>query len=164
MFQSLVQSALPLNKRNRRVLRLPVRDRRDRSGAAVVEAAFCIPIVIILMLGTLEVCSGIYLAESIKVSAYEAVRVGVRRRATAEQVYERAMEALKDRQVSLPRNASGQELGVIVTPANFSGLKSLDPIRVTITAPTRGNSMYIFDTLYNRNVTASVSMVREFDE
>ena len=38
------------------------------------------------MLGTLEVCSGIYLSESLSVCAYEAARIGVRRRATADDI------------------------------------------------------------------------------
>jgi len=134
-----------------------------RDGAAAVEAAFCIPVVIILMLGTLEICSGIYLSESLTVSAYESCRAGIRRRSTANDVYERAVQILAERNVTLSTGAGGQPVGITVQPANFSGLKALDPVTVTITAPTTGNSMFIFDTLYNRNVTVSVSMVREFD-
>lgn len=124
----------------------------------------CIPVVIILMLGTLEVCSGIYLAESLTICSYEACRAGVRRRATYDDVYARAVEALADRNVTLPTNDDGESVGIVIEPSDFSTLKSLDPIKVTITAPTAGNSLYIFDTLVNRNLTASVSMVREFDE
>lgn len=116
------------------------------------------------MLGTLEVCSGIYLSESLSVCAYEAARIGVRRRATADDVYARAVEALADRQVVLPTNAAGKVTGITIEPANFSGLSALDPIRVTISAPTSGNSLYIFDSFLNRTITTSVSMVREFDE
>ncbi len=116
------------------------------------------------MLGTLEVCSGIYLSESLSVCAYEATRIGVRRRATAEDVYARAVEALADRQVVLPTNAAGNVYGITIEPASFSGLSALDPIKVTISAPTSGNSLYIFDSFLNRTITTSVSMVREFDE
>jgi Flp pilus assembly protein TadG len=151
MFRSLIQSALPTRHRRRR---------DERGGTAVVEAALCIPIIIILMLGTLEVCAGIFLAESLTVCAYEAARAGVRRRSTAEDVRERALEALADRNVTL----LDADESITITPNDFSELNALDEIRVTITAPTAGNSLYIFDTFVNRNVTASCSMVREFDE
>ncbi len=155
MFRSLVRFAPPPKRR---------RIRADRKGAAVVEAAMCIPVVIVLMLGTLEVCAGIYLSESLTVCAAEACRSGVRRRATYDDVYERAIEALADRNVTLPTDNNGDPTGIVIEPEDFSTLRALDPITVTITAPTAGNSLYIFDTMVNRNFTASVSMVREFDE
>ena len=151
MFKTLIQTALPARHRRRR---------DERSGTAVVEAALCIPLIILLMLGTLEVCAGIFLAESLTVCAYEAARAGVRRRSTAEDVRERALEALSDRHVTL----IDADESINVEPSDFDDLNALDEIRVTITAPTAGNSLYIFDTFVNRNITASVSMVREFDE
>jgi hypothetical protein len=155
MFSLLVKTAP--QRRRRRV-------RAERKGAAVVEAAMCIPILIVLMMGTLEVCSAIYLSESLTVCAFEACRTGVRRRATYDDVYERAVEALADRNVSLPEDGSGEPQGIVIEPTDFSSLSALDPITVTITAPTAGNSLYIFDNMLNRNFTVSVTMVREFDE
>ena len=151
------QSNVPGKRRRRSLIR-----KRTRGGAAAVEAAFCFPLIILLMLGTLEVCSGIYLKESLSVCAFEAVRVGVRRRSTAEDVRARAIEVLADRQVIIP--GDDDEAGITITPNDFSSLKALDEINVTIVAPTAGNSLYIFDSLVNRHITASVTMVREFDE
>lgn len=133
--------------------------RESRRGAAVVEAALCIPLVVMLMLGTLEVCSGIYLKESLTVAAFEGVRSGVGRRTTRDDVAASVDQMLKDRNVVL-----GQSGEILIEPEDFSTLKALDPISVTITAPTAGNSLYIFDSLVNRNVRARVIMVREFDD
>ena len=155
MFKTIFQSSLPRHRRK-------YSDQRE--GAAVVEAAICIPVVIILMLGTLEVCSGLYLAESLTVCAYEAARAGVRRRTTAQDVYDRAVEVLESRNVALPTGETGELSGIVIEPSNFEDLKALDEIRVTITANTSGNSLYIFDSFFNRNIQASVAMVREFDE
>jgi hypothetical protein len=138
------------------------RRRRRRGGGAAVEAAFCFPLIIILMMGTLEICAGIYLKESLTVCAYEGVRAGIHRRSTAEDVRERVLEMLEDRHITIPGGSSGQGLEII--PSDFSDLNALDPITVRLTAPTAGNSLYIFDSLVNRNVSASVTMVREFDE
>lgn len=133
-----------------------------RRGGAAVEAAFCFPLIILLMMGTLEVCAGIYLKESVTICAFEGIRVGVHRRATADDVIARVEQALADRQVTIPSDDAS--LGITVIPSNFSSLNALDPITVQIVAPTAGNSLYIFDSLVNRNVSASVTMVREFDD
>lgn len=125
-----------------------------------MEAALLFPLIIILMMGTLEVCSGIYLKESLTICAFEGARAGVKRRSTAQDVENRLIEVLADRQILLPDDGSG----ITITPSDFSGLGELDPITVTLRVPTAGNSLYIFDSLVNRNVSASVTMVREFDE
>ena len=130
-------------------------------GVAAVETALCIPILLNAMMGTLEICSAIYLKESIAVCAFEGARVGIRRYATADDVTARVQEALDDRKVVIP-NEGG--FGVRVLPPDFSNLSALDPITIEIIAPTAGNSIFVFDTLFNRNITASVTMVREFDE
>lgn len=154
MFQPLIQRALP--RRHRRA--------NQRDGAAVVEAAFCIPVILIMMMGTLEVCSGLYLSESLTVCAYEATRAGVRRGKTADDVYDRAVEVLAQRNITLPTGGDGKLEGVVIEPGDFSSLKALDEIRVTITASTSGNSLYVFNTLFNRDISASCAMVREFDD
>lgn len=131
-----------------------------RRGAAAVEAAFCFPIIIILMMGTLEICAGIYLKESVSICAFEGCRVGIRRRSTREQVIARVKEVLADRQVVLPDDSAIE----VLPDVDWSTLNELDQITVRITAPTAGNSLYIFDSIVNRNVVSQVTMVREFNE
>ncbi len=116
------------------------------------------------MMGTLEICAGIYLKESLTLCAYEGVRAGIHRRSTAEDVMERVLEMLEDRLITIPEDSGGSPQGIEIIPSDFSGLNALDPITVRITAPTAGNSLYIFDSLVNRDVAVSVTMVREFDE
>ena len=130
--------------------------RNRRRGAAAVEAAFCIPMLFIVMFGTLETCSGIFLAEAIKVSCYEGCRVGVRRRATRDDVIDQVNNVLD------ARGITGATISV--GPETFAGMDALDPITVHITAPTAGNSLYIFDFFAGRSISAEVSMVKEFDE
>jgi Flp pilus assembly protein TadG len=131
----------------------------NRSGAAAVEAAICFPLIILLMMGTLEITAGLYLKESVSVCCFEACRIGTRRGATAADVQARAVEVLADRGVVL--GSTGE---IKITPPNFNSLSALDTINVQITAPTAGNSIFIFDNLANRNVTSSVTMIREFDD
>ena len=132
--------------------------RRSRFGAAAVEAALCIPVIIILMFGTLEISAGFFLKESLTIAAYEGARTGVKRRATRAQVEARVQDILDARNVSL-----GESGSITVTPSDLSTLDALDPLTVVIRAPSAGNSALIFDSLTNRTITATVKMAREFD-
>ncbi len=143
-----------------------------RHGVAAVEAVIIIPFVIVLMLGTLEVCSRIYLKESVTVCAFEGLRAGLGRNTTNQQVVDRVNEMLQDRGIQI--NSGGKTGTITVTPADFSEMQALDDITVNIEIPIKGNSRFVFDAVSigmfeNFPVTgewvqASVTMVREFDE
>lgn len=154
MFQQKLGSKSKPRRSTRRRTRTGVQT--SRSGVAAVEAAICFPLIIILMLGTLEITAGLYLRQSLSVCSFEACRIGTRRGATAADVQERANEVLADRGIN------GAE--VIITPSDFSGLLSLDQISVEMNAPTAGNSIFIFDNLANRTINSKVTMIREFDD
>lgn len=132
--------------------------RRSRRGAAVVEAALCIPVIIVLMFGTLEISAGYYLQESLTIAAYEGARTGAKRRATRQQVITRVEDILAARNVDLGNSGS-----ITVSPSDLSTLDALDPLTVTVQAPSTGNSVLIFDALASRTITATVKMAREFD-
>jgi Flp pilus assembly protein TadG len=151
-----------LNSMCRQYLRRRPSRRFDRRGGAAVEAAFCIPLIILLMTGVLEVCSAIYLYESLKIAAFEGVRLGVRRGGTPQEVATRANEVLTARGIVIPTN--NPQCGVVVTPSSFAALKAMDPIKVTITAPAVPNSLFAYSTFVSQSVKAEVTMVREFDE
>ena len=127
-----------------------------RRGAAALECAIVLPFILIIMTGTLEICSGIYLKESLTICAFEGVRVGVRRRGSADMVNDRVQEVLTERQIV---NAV-----VTIEPADFGTLEALDPITVTVEAPANGNTAFNYGVMTGRTVSASVSFVREFDE
>lgn len=126
-----------------------------RRGAATVECALCIPLIIGIMFGALEICSALFLEETLELAAYEGARAAVRRTATPEDAIARVEEILAI------RNITGAT--ITVTPDDFTGMKALDPIVVTVTAPTEGNSTYIFSFMVGSEVTGEVTMVREFD-
>ena len=128
-----------------------------REGAAAVECALCIPVVVILMIGTLSVCSDIYLKETLTVAAFEGVRSAVRRRATPEIAIASAENILNSRGI-----VNGT---VTVIPDDFSGLQAMDDVTVLVTAPVEGNSFFSWNAILpTRYVSARVTMVREFDD
>ena len=127
-----------------------------RRGGPTVECAFCLPLVLIFMFATLEICSALFLKESLTISCYEGARVGVKRRATNQEAIDRCEEMLAARGV----------LGatVQVTPEDFTTLEALEEIKVMVTAPADQNLFFVGQFVSGKNVSASVSMVREFDE
>ena len=130
MLMSPTRIRKPIARRDARLARFGSR----RSGAAGVEAAFCFPIIIIIMMGTLEICSGIYLKESVSICAFEGCRVGCRRGATRDTVMDRLVEVLRDREITLPTKANGEPEGVEIIPNDFSTLCPPSPMTTAASA------------------------------
>ena len=144
----------------------------SRSGAAAVECALCLLLLVPIIFGTLETCAGILVQQSLTVSAFEGVRAGVGRGTTNADVLVRTAQVLEFRQVSLGQASTtefapdGAQHGIFLeTPDGLpvEELNALDPITIRIVAPAAGNATPIFDHLFNRDIEASVTMVREFD-
>jgi TadE-like protein len=138
-----------LRKFNRRRL-------QTRRGVAVAELVFCLPIVLLLAFGTMEICAALFLRETLAISAYEGARVGVKRRATQEDAYNAASNILAARGIT--------GAVVDVNPSDFSTIGALDPITITVRAPVSSNSPFFTELTKHKTLSATVRMVREFDE
>lgn len=145
---------------------------RQRTGTSTVECAICLLVLVPIIFGTLEVCAGFLVKQSLTVSAYEGVRSGVGRSTTNADILTRTAQILKFRNISLGGASTtefaktGDQYGIfLITPGNLpvEKLDALDPITVRIVAPSDGNATPIFEHLLNRSIEASATMVREFD-
>jgi Flp pilus assembly protein TadG len=76
------------------------RKQRQRRGAAVIELAVCLPIIVLLTLATIEACSMLYLRQSLKIAAFEACRIGLVQGATSTNVQAQASLILNSRRVN----------------------------------------------------------------
>ena len=124
-------------------------------GVAAVEAAICITAMLPILFGTLEICSGFYLQESITIAAYEGARTAARQEATPQGVREYVQELLVDRGVDIGDG------NIEIEPASFENQRALDPVTVRISAPTAGNSIFVFQSLANRTLVAEVTFAFE---
>ena len=123
----------------------------------MLDILVCIPLVFLLMILTLGICSDIFLKETLTVAAFEGARAGVRRRATVNHALQQAENVLEARGV-----VDGT---VTIVPSNFSNLNALDEITVIVSAPISGNSFFGYNPLNpTRYASAQVVMVREFDD
>lgn len=128
--------------------------RRAGRGVAAAELAVCLPVVVLLVIATLEACSAVFLKQSLTVAAYEGVRTAIVPGATATSVTATCNQILKDRKVK-----GGK---VTVSPSNISVLKPGDYVDVTVTAPCSSNSVVPVNFYRGKNMTAKASMMIEF--
>jgi Flp pilus assembly protein TadG len=140
---------------------------KERDGSVVVEAALVIPIILAIMFATLEICSGYYVQESITIAAYEGSRFAAREYGrvrgeneppfTESDVTNYVTEILDARGVTSEPEIEIDWNG----SATFDQIDVLDPIRVTVSCNTNGNSTFVFGDMANRTLEASVVFAAE---
>lgn len=138
-----------------RYLEASVRNRglSDRTGTACVEAAVCLPVLLILVLGAVEVTNKIFLKQSMATAAYESCRAAIRTEATMAEALSAGEAILKSRGV--------KSFTFNFQPADVSTAKRGDTIRVTVTALSNANSIIPTNISENTSIASSVVMLKE---
>ncbi len=126
--------------------------RRQRRGAAVIEFAVCLPVLITLVLGAIECCSMIFLEQSINVVAYEGIRTAIKSSANVGDGRSRALQVIAERKL--------QQAQVTFTPANPEDADRGTPITIRVTAPCRANSV-IGLTFFSGALETTAFMIKE---
>jgi Flp pilus assembly protein TadG len=128
---------------------------RPRKGAAVVELAVCLPVMILLTFGSIELTNVIFLKQVLKTAAYEGART-----ATAPGKDGTAATTASNN-VLTSRGISGGS--VTVSPAVTTSTATGTNITVSVTAPI-GSNTYMKQFLLGQVVTkisGSVTMTRQ---
>jgi Flp pilus assembly protein TadG len=125
---------------------------RNRRGVAAAELAVCLPVVVLMVLATIEACSAIFLKQSLTVAAYEGVRAAVID-GTPVNVQSACDQILADRKI--------EGGSVTITPSNFAALQPGDFIDVTVSAPCDNNSLVPTAFYRGRTLSATASMMVE---
>lgn len=121
-------------------------NRSRRRGAAVVEAAIALPVVLIIILGTVEVCNGIFLKQSMLLMAFEGARVAIIPEATAEDVAQQINEMGTERGIAIDT--------VEVIPSDFASTPMGTFIEVVVTSKAQQPGK----TQFFSNAKSSVSV------
>jgi len=124
-----------------------------RAGAAVVEMAIVLPILMIVVFGTLEVCERMMLRQSATVAAYESVRLAARRTVTADRSINRGLSILEGRNIE---NAQ-----IRLRPASLQNVASGEEIRVEALVPVRGNTAISYVLPNSGVIRVFATMLRE---
>ncbi len=127
----------------------------DRAGVAAAEFAVCLPILMVIIMGTIEACSMVYLKQSLSVAAYEGARASLRPGGSTSTVNAACNQILSARKV---RGAV-----VTVSPNNFASQPAQTWITIRVEARGRDNSVisgWFYDNLV---LDATATMMKEFD-
>ncbi|QDS92009.1 TadE-like protein [Roseimaritima multifibrata] len=124
-----------------------------RRGAAAVEFAVCLPVLVLLVFGAIEGASFIFLKQSLNVAAYEGCREAIRNSAATAEATSRADAILVARNVN--------DATVRFIPADVTTVSRGEKIILEITAPTRTNSPLAGQFINNRDLVSRVVMVKE---
>lgn len=108
------------------------RRKRTRKGAAVVELAVCLPIIVMLVFGSIETCNMIFLRQALNASAYEGIRVAVGPDATNQEVIDRCQAVLDARKVKGTK--------ITINRRNVARVSPGRPIRVVVSAKCDANA------------------------
>lgn len=131
----------------------PAGCRPERRGVAATELALTLPLIVMLVLGSLEACSMIFLNHSLSIASYEGVRVAINFDATTQDVEDRCETLIDARNV-----ASGL---VTIVPANVATVPRGQQISVTVSAPCDANAILPPWFFGGKTLTATTIMVKE---
>jgi Flp pilus assembly protein TadG len=126
---------------------------RHRRGAAVVEFAVCLPIIMLLVLGSIEATSAVFVRQALTTSAYEGIREAVRTGSTTVNSVQRAQNVLDSRRI---RSSS-----IRFTPADVDNTPRGDLITIEVSAPYGANSPFMGRVIRDRTATVRTVMVKE---
>ncbi|HEX4415750.1 MAG TPA: TadE family protein [Lacipirellulaceae bacterium] len=138
--------------RGNAIMRRTSRPRKPR-GVAAAELAVCLPIVVLMVLGTIEACSALFLKQSLTAAAYEGVRTAITPTATSSAVQASCNQILADRKI---KNAT-----VTIKPTAFANLKPGEFVAITVSAPCASNSLVPVTFYRGRTLTATATMMIE---
>lgn len=134
-----------------------IRRQANRRGVATVEFAFCVPVFIALTIGTIDLCSMLFLKESITLAAYEGARIGVGRGRTNQDVRDRIHQFLDERNIDY--NAAN---AVQFSDPHFENAETLENVTTTVFVPLAGNLLIPSAMFATGNLQADVTLRKEY--
>lgn len=126
---------------------------RERMGAVVVELAATLPVFVLILFGTIEATSMVYLQQSLKISSYEGSRVSLIPGSDSGNVTAACNEILTARNV--------RATTVTVSPSNFDARPYGTKITVTVQADCSSNSLFSPWFYAGHSLSAHTTMMKE---
>jgi Flp pilus assembly protein TadG len=121
---------------------------------AAAEFAVCLPVIVLIVLATIEACTMVFLKQSLTIAAYEGARAGLAPSATNSTITVAANDILTDRRVNGGTIALNPTTLTSVAPGSY--------YTVSVSAPAARNSIIPIRFYRGRNLTASATMMKEF--
>ncbi len=133
--------------------RPPSRSGASRRATAVTELAVCLPLLMVVLLATMEACTMIFVQQKLKTTAFEGARIGIVPNAKTVNVQYQCSVLLDAQKVN--------NYSITLDPSDPNTLSQGDYFTVTIEAPCGANSL-VGGWLYaDRTLEKSVSLRAE---
>ncbi len=127
--------------------------RMTRRGVATVELALCLPVLALLVFGSIEAASFIFLKQSLQVAAYEGIREGIRSGASEGSALARANAIISSRVI--------RDTNVRFVTGSPAATTRGQQVIIEVSAPTRTNSPLAGQWVPNRTLTTRLVMLKE---
>ncbi len=124
-----------------------------RRGAAIVEMALTLPLLILISLATLDTCKVMFVRQSAKIAAYECARVAIIPGVTLPVVQSQCQAFLAPRGIS--------QYQVTLSEPVLTNLKKGQLLTVSVSVPANANSLGASWFYRERNFTESVTILVE---
>lgn len=129
------------------------RQAKKRSGVAAVEFAVCLPVLVLLVFGSIEASSFIFLKQGLAVAAYETTREAVRPGSNSGEASARGQNILSSRGIN--------DASISIPAGEVGDIPRGQEVIVEVSAPTATNSPLLGRFLTNRVLTSRVVMLKE---
>jgi Flp pilus assembly protein TadG len=133
--------------------RILYRRKKNSHGLATVELALCLPLLALLVFGSIEAASFIFLKQSLQVAAYEGIREAIRPGASDSTAVSRATAILNSRFI--------RDANVRFASGSVASLSRGQQVVIEVSAPTRTNSPLAGQWVSNRTLTTRLVMLKE---
>ncbi len=124
-----------------------------RRGVAAAELALILPLLVLLVMASIEACTMVFLNHSLSIASYEAVRVAINFDSNNAAVEERFDEIIQARDVS------GALLSI--SPGNVATVPRGTQISLTATAPCDENTLIPPWFFGGKTLSVTTTMVKE---
>ena len=154
-----MQSHLPISKCPARRRRKRHESRQRRCGAAVVETALLLPVLILLAFGSIELSNMVFVKQSLSIAAYEGARTVSKPGSTAAQADTRIREVLASRNMT---SYSVQYTTAASVPINItSSTPRGTQLTVTVESNNGGVAFGPMRLFTGRTIRCQSTMVRQ---
>jgi len=131
----------------------PSHQANGRRATATVEFAVCLPVIVLLLFGSIEASSYIFLKQSLCVAGYEAVREATKTDGTINSATARAEAILDSRDV--------HDFEIRFPDGDVSLMERGQQVVCEVSAPTQSNSPLAGSFLENRTLVSRIVMLKE---
>jgi len=125
----------------------------QRRAAAAVELAVCLPVIVLLAIGSMEAASMIFLRQALVQSAYETAKESAKTNGNQALALQRGQEVLEFRDIV--------DETVTFEPSDPSSLDRGTEFTVTVSAPGDTNSIFPFGPFRGQEISVSATMLKE---